>query len=70
MAGITQTQAQDNLDAWLAASAAVAGNQSYQIGDRRLTRADAGEIRRMIEFWDRKVKALASSRSRTRFVVS
>jgi hypothetical protein len=58
MAGITLALAQQNLDAWLAASAAVARNQSYEIDGRRLMRADAAEIRNQIEFWDRKVKEL------------
>lgn len=72
MAGITQAQAQAQLDAWLAASTAVAGNQSYQIADRKLTRADAGEIRRNIDYWQQQVSLLSSraiGRSRSRTVL-
>lgn len=74
MAGITLAQAQTNLDAWLAASAAVATNQSYRIVtpggvDRQLTRANAAEIRQMIEFWEAKVQSLSRTRGRTRYVV-
>lgn len=77
MAGITLEQAQANLDAWLAASTAVASSQSYTIdtgnGSRSLTRANAGEIQSQITFWDSKVKALtpasAGGRRRTRYVV-
>lgn len=58
MAGITLTQAQAQLTAWLAADTAVAQGQSYAIGTRTLTRAQAGEIRKNIEFWDRQVKRL------------
>lgn len=58
MAGITQAQAETNLTAWLAASEAVAKSQSYKIGERMLTRADASEIREQITFWDNKVKSL------------
>jgi hypothetical protein len=72
MAGITLAQAEAHLTLWLAASSAVASSQSYEIGDRKLTRADAAEIREQIEFWDRQVKRLdanASGRSRTSYVV-
>lgn len=70
MSGITLVDAQTQLAAWLAASSAVAGNQSYAIGERSLTRADASEIRRQIEFWDGKVSQLsAQSRGRGRKLV-
>lgn len=78
MAGITLAQASAQLDTWLACDAAVARNQSYEIWDgdmrRRVTRADAVEIRKNIEFWDGKVRALtpasAGGRRRTRYVVT
>lgn len=77
MAGITLEQAQAQLDAWLAASIAVASNQEYEIqtgtGRRKLVRADAGEIRRMIEHWQQQVSnltpAAAGGRRRTRYIV-
>ena len=59
MAGISLQQAQQRLDDWLAADAAVSKNQSYRIADRTYTRADAEVIRRNIEFWDGKVKKLS-----------
>ena len=55
MAGISKEAAQANLDAWVAASAAVAKNQRYKIGDREYTRADAAEIRAQIDFWEQKL---------------
>ena len=62
MAGITLAQAEAQLAAWLAASTAVAGNQSYTIAtggtSRSLTRANAKEIGEQIVFWDRMVKSL------------
>ena len=58
MAGITLAQAQTQLDNWIAASTAVAKNQSYTIGDRTLTRANAREIRENVDFWDTKVQRL------------
>lgn len=77
MAGITLEQAQAQLDAWLAASIAVASNQAYEIstgtGTRRLTRANAEHIDRMIKFWEQRVLALtpaaAGGRRRTHYVV-
>lgn len=76
MAGWTLTQAQAQLDAWLAASTAVASSQSYEIdsgnGRRKLTRADAAEILAQIKFWKQQVEALTpsgSGRRRTRYVV-
>jgi hypothetical protein len=59
MAGITLSQAEDQLTAWLSASSAVAQGQAYSIGSRALTRANAREIRENIEFWDSKVRRLA-----------
>lgn len=61
MAGITLAQAQAQLDAWMAADTAVAGGQSYSIGGRSLTRANAAEITNKIEFWERKVNQLTRS---------
>jgi len=61
MAGITLAQAQAKLTAWMAADDAVAAGQSYSIGGRSLTRANAAEIRNNIEFWDRKVQRLGGS---------
>lgn len=77
MAGITLADAQSQLTIWLAASAAVAASQSYEIpqgtGQRKLTRANAAEIRQQVEFWDQKVKQLTSAsaggRRRVRYVV-
>jgi len=72
MPGITLAHAQTQLDLWLAADAAVAGNQSYEIAGRRLVRANAAEITAKIEYWSAKVQQLsnsASGRSRARTIV-
>lgn len=61
MAGITLADAQAQLDAWLAASLAVANNQSYTIGDRTLTRANAAWIQSQIAFWEGRVQSLSRS---------
>lgn len=77
MVGVTIAQAEAQLATWLAASTAVAASQSYEIdtgnGRRKLTRADAAEIRQQIDYWDAWVKKLTPSsvggRRRTRYVV-
>lgn len=58
MAGITLAQAQAQLDAWLDASLAVARNQSYSIGNRSLTRANAQEIQQQVNYWRAEVERL------------
>lgn len=72
MPGITLAQAQTQLDAWLAADAAVATGQSYEIAGRKLSRANAGEITAKIEYWNSKVVQLSNTgagRSRARTMV-
>lgn len=72
-AGITLAQAEAQLTAWLAASSAVASAQSYEIAGRKLTRADAAEIRQQIDYWDSKVKTLSArttGRGRFRTIVA
>jgi len=61
MPGITLAQAETQLALWLAADAAVASGQSYTIGGRSLTRANAREIRENIDYWDAKVKEISSA---------
>ena len=63
MSGITLTEAKAQLTAWLDASRKTATGQSYRIEStsglsRQLTRADAAEIRKQIDFWQRKVNQL------------
>lgn len=74
MAGITPEVAQARLEAWLAADAAVAGGQEYEIdtgnGRRRLRRADAAVIRENIAYWQKWVANLTPGvRRRTKYVV-
>ena len=63
MSGITLEQAQARLDDWLAADARVATGQAYEIGERKLTRADAAEIRRNIDYWQGWVSRLSPATS-------
>lgn len=73
MAGITVEQAQEQLDAYLAAEKAALAGQSYEIAGRRLTRANLREIREGIVFWSERTAALSSrsaGRSRARTIVT
>lgn len=73
MAGITQAQAQAQLDVYLAAETAVLGSQSYEIAGRKLTRANLSEIQRGVALWNERVKTLASraaGRKRSRTVIA
>lgn len=71
MPGITLEQAEAQLALWIAASTAVASNQSYSINGRSLTRVDAREIRENIDYWQNWVVTLTpgEANSRTRYVV-
>lgn len=73
MAGITITQAQTQLDAYLAAETAVLGGQSYEIAGRKLTRADLSAIQNGIQLWSDRLRNIthqARGRSRSRTVVT
>lgn len=75
--GITLAQAQAQLAIWLAADAAVAKSQRYEIdtgnGRRQLFRADAIEIRNNIKYWNEMVQSLSPAgdggRRRIRYIV-
>ena len=58
MTGITRIQAEAQLAIWLAASEKVALGQSYSIGGRSLSRANAKEIRDNIIFWNDMIHSL------------
>ena len=73
MAGRTLTQAQTQLDAYLAAETAVLTGQSYEIAGRKLSRADLDSIQTGIKTWNARVVTLsnqARGRSRSRTVVA
>jgi hypothetical protein len=59
LAGITLIQAQAQLAIWLAADTAVSTGQFYGVAGRQLTRANAAEIRKNIEYWNAKVERLS-----------
>ena len=55
MAVFTKELCSKKLNTWLAAEEAVATGQSYQIGNRMLTRADLKQIREQMEYWAGKL---------------
>lgn len=61
--GITLTAANARLTEYMAAERRVLDNQAYEIGDRKLTRADLGEIREGIVFWQGQVDRLNPRRA-------
>ena len=63
MAGITLETAQSQLDAWLEAERKVTHGQSYQIGNRSLTKADLTQIGKRIEYWSNKGTELSRQRN-------
>ena len=58
---MTLTQAQAQLDAWLAASIALASGKEHTIGDRRIRFEDGAEVREQIAMWQRQVNALTAA---------
>ena len=58
MAGITVAQAEAQLAIWLAANAAIASGQAYQIGARQLRRADLSDVLAQVKFWQGQVTEL------------
>ena len=58
MAGITIEIAEQQLQLWIEADAAVSKKQSKTIAGRTLTFADAATITAKIEFWKREVRNL------------
>lgn len=62
MASLSLAQARTQLQLWIEADAAVATGQSYKIGTRALTRADARAITDKIKFWRAEVDKLENCR--------
>ena len=54
----TKEFVQERLKMWWDAEAAIATGQSYKIGSRELRRADLSEIRKQIEWWEKKLAEL------------
>ena len=65
---MTKEQAQQHLEAWLAADLALAAGKEYKLGSRSLTRANAAEVKERISYWQRVVNSL-SGKNRFRRVI-
>jgi hypothetical protein len=74
MPAISLQQAQEQLDAYLAAEKAVLGSsQHYEINGRKLTRANLAEIQAGITIWTARVELAqrtANGRSRRRTIIA
>lgn len=57
---MTLTQAQAQLDAWLAASLSIAAGKEHRIGDRMIRLEEGAEVREQIMFWQRQVNTLTA----------
>lgn len=64
MAVWTLEEAKEHLKTWLEAENAVATGQSYQIGTRKLDRANLYQIREQIKFWKAEVEKIESIETR------
>lgn len=56
--------ARHHLNTWLEAELELTTHQSYKIGSRSLTKADLGQIRKQIEFWQNRVAQLENAEKR------
>ena len=60
MSGNTAEEAETMRALWVAAEVKVAAGQEYEIGGRRLKRADLAMIGSRIKYWNAEVQRLAS----------
>lgn len=58
----SEKEVKERLQMWLDAEAAVATGQAYQIGSRRLDRANLYQIREQIKFWQRELLKVQGKR--------
>lgn len=60
MGALSLTQAQTQLNLYIAAEKKVLRGQSYTLGTKTVTRADLGEIRKGISYYNRMVTKLTN----------
>lgn len=58
MAAWTLTEAKDFLKLWLDCEKAITQNQSYTVGDKTFTKANAMFIRKNVKYWKTEVERL------------
>lgn len=61
MAGLTLEDAEARLAGWLAADAQLQAGQEVWFDKRKLTRADAEQVRNNIDYWNKKCQELDAS---------
>lgn len=66
MSAQTLQQLRDRLTLYLAAEAKILSGQSYQLGERKLQRADLSEVRRTIDTLSAQITRLESASGSTR----
>ncbi len=57
-------QAEKHLKAWLDAELELTTHQSYSIGSRSLTKASLPEVRKQIEYWEKKLISLKKMKNK------
>ncbi|MFM1991330.1 MAG: hypothetical protein RJA99_4287 [Pseudomonadota bacterium] len=66
MTAQTLQQLRDRLTLYLEAEAKILSGQSYQLGDRRMQRADLSEVRQQIDVLSSQIARLESAAGSTR----
>mgnify|MGYP001082866653 CR=1 FL=1 len=66
---MTLERAKKHLDAWYEAELAVSTGQSYSISGRQLTRASLPEIRKQIQFWEKRIASMSGRSRRVKRVI-
>lgn len=65
MAVISKKICEQKLSLWLEAEEKIATSQSYEMGSRRLTRADLKQVREEIDYWQGKLNEAELAESST-----
>ena len=64
MAIFSKKLCEEKLNTWLAAEEAIATGQSYQLGTRKLTRANLKQVREQMEYWAGKLAEAEAEETR------
>ncbi|RCX20890.1 hypothetical protein DFR58_10192 [Anaerobacterium chartisolvens] len=66
----TLEEAKAHLKVWLEAEIAVATVQSYQMGSKRLDKADLAQIREQVKFWKNEIREIQNRGKRKVFRIT
>lgn len=64
MAMFSRELCERKVDLWLKAEESIALGQEYQIGTRKLTRADLKDVREELEYWCKRLEEAKAEESR------